>query len=124
MVTISYSDSESVLELSTSMDEFLDFFFMDSKKSFTKTFGGTMSMRKKKGHISYHCCLHVVLINKNAMASLGNRGFTCTLISLIIIFAAPMKACHKKPLVLRVHNGTLVLVCKCLYVNKVPAFTS
>lgn len=40
-----YSDSESELELSISIDDFLDFFFIDSRKSFTKTLGGTMSPR-------------------------------------------------------------------------------
>jgi len=43
-----YSDSESELELSISIDDFLDFFFIDSRKSFTKTLGGTMSEEDKQ----------------------------------------------------------------------------
>lgn len=38
-----YSDSEPEFELSTSMEDFLDFFFMDAKKSLTSTLGGTIS---------------------------------------------------------------------------------
>lgn len=40
--------SESELELSISIEDFLDFFFIDSKKSLTRTLGGTMSEEKKQ----------------------------------------------------------------------------
>ena len=39
--------SESELELSTWIDAFFDFFFIDSRKSFTSTLGGTMSSEGK-----------------------------------------------------------------------------
>ena len=42
-----YPDSESELEVWTSMEDFLDFFFKDSMKSLTRTLGGTMSEENK-----------------------------------------------------------------------------
>ena len=47
MPIMSSYDSESELELSTWIDAFFDFFFIDSRKSFTNTLGGTMSSEGK-----------------------------------------------------------------------------
>lgn len=47
MPIMSSYDSESELELSTWIDAFFDFFFIDSRKSFTNTLGGTMSSERK-----------------------------------------------------------------------------
>lgn len=47
MPVMSSYDSESELELSTWIDAFFDFFFIDSRKSFTSTLGGTMSSEGK-----------------------------------------------------------------------------
>ena len=47
MPIMSSYDSESELELSTWIDAFFDFFFIDSMKSFTNTLGGTMSIEGK-----------------------------------------------------------------------------
>ena len=47
MPVMSSYDSESELELSTWIDAFFDFFFIDSRKSFTSTLGGTMSSERK-----------------------------------------------------------------------------
>ena len=47
MPVMSSYDSESELELSTWIDAFFDFFFIDSRKSFTNTLGGTMSSERK-----------------------------------------------------------------------------
>lgn len=47
MPVMSSYDSESELELSTWIDAFFDFFFIDSRKSFTNTLGGTMSSKRK-----------------------------------------------------------------------------